>query len=66
MAYKVEQDIINGVEEDEIDDAEDTKNDELESAPKVVKAVAQKDLPRDEKRRLQKADLLRKEKSYYI
>lgn len=62
MAYKVEQDIINGVEEDEIDDAEDTKNDELEAAPKVVKAVAQKDLPRDEKRRLQKADLLRKER----
>jgi len=62
MAYKVQQDIINGVEEDEIDDAEDTKNDELEAAPKVVKAVAQKDLPREEKRRLQKADLLRKER----
>lgn len=62
MAYKVQQDIINGVEEDEIDDAEDTKNDELVATPKVVKAVAQKDLPREEKRRLQKADLLRKER----
>lgn len=62
MAYKVQQDIINGIEEDEIDDAEDTKNDELEAATKVIKSVAQKDLPREEKRRLQKADLLRKER----
>jgi len=62
MAYKVQQDIINGIEEDEIDDAEDTKNDELVATPKVVKAVAQKDLPKDEKRKLQRADLLRKER----
>jgi hypothetical protein len=70
MAFKVEQDIINGVEQDEIDEANDEEdeklNDELEpvlaAKVKASKAIAQKDLPREQRRALQRADLLRKER----
>lgn len=61
-AYKKEQDIINGVEEeDEIEDS--NENDELDSDEGVEaskKIVKQKDLPKEKKRALQRADLLRK------
>lgn len=63
--YRKQQNIINGVEEDETEDLDET-NDELtpgsKNEIKVEKVVPQKLLPREQKKRLQKADLLRKER----
>lgn len=67
--YRKQQNIINGVEEDETEDLDET-NDELtpgsKNEIKVEKAVPQKLLPREQKKRLQKADLLRKERVIVI
>ena len=67
--FKKEQDVINGVEdeddmldEDDIDTLKDEEeNHELEPK-KVAKPVAQASLSKDKKRALQRADLLRKER----
>ena len=67
--YRKQQNIINGVEEDETEDLNET-NDELtpgsKNETKVEKVVPQKLLPREQKKRLQKADLLRKERVIVI
>lgn len=67
--YRKQQNIINGVEEDETEDLDET-NDELtpgsKNETKVEKVVSQKLLPREQKKRLQKADLLRKERVIVI
>ena len=67
--YRKQQNIINGVEEDETEDLDET-NDELtpgsKNETKVEKVVPQKLLPREQKKRLQKADLLRKERVIVI
>lgn len=67
--YRKQQNIINGVEEDEAEDLDET-NDELtpgsKNETKVEKVVPQKLLPREQKKRLQKADLLRKERVIVI
>ena len=67
--YRKQQNIINGVEEDETEDLDKT-NDELtpgsKNETKVEKVVPQKLLPREQKKRLQKADLLRKERVIVI
>ena len=67
--YRKQQNIINGVEEDETEDLDET-NDELtpgsKNEIKVEKVVPQKLLPREQKKRLQKADLLRKERVIVI
>lgn len=67
--YRRQQNIINGVEEDETEDLDET-NDELtpgsKNETKVEKVVPQKLLPREQKKRLQKADLLRKERVIVI
>ena len=57
--FKVQQDVINGVEP-EVE--EDDENDELVPEKKVVTSKAAKDLPLNERRALQRADLLRKER----
>ena len=57
--FKVQQDVINGVEP-EIE--EEDENDELVPEKKVVTSKAAKDLPLNERRALQRADLLRKER----
>lgn len=67
--YRKQQNIINGVEEDETEDLDET-NDELtpgsKNETKAEKVVPQKLLPREQKKRLQKADLLRKERVIVI
>lgn len=67
--YRKQQNIINGVEEDETEDLDET-NDELtpgsKNETKVEKVVPQKLLPREQKKRLQRADLLRKERVIVI
>lgn len=67
--YRKQQNIINGVEEDDAEDLDET-NDELtpgsKNETKVEKVVPQKLLPREQKKRLQKADLLRKERVIVI
>lgn len=67
--YRKQQNIINGVEEDETEDLDEI-NDELtpgsKNETKVEKVVPQKLLPREQKKRLQKADLLRKERVIVI
>lgn len=67
--YRKQQNIINGVEEDETEDLDET-SDELtpgsKNETKVEKVVPQKLLPREQKKRLQKADLLRKERVIVI
>ena len=57
--FKVQQDVINGVEPEVEEEGE---NDELVSEKKVVTSKAAKDLPLNERRALQRADLLRKER----
>lgn len=57
--FKVQQDVINGVEP-EVE--EENENDELVPEKKVVTSKAAKDLPLSERRALQRADLLRKER----
>ena len=57
--FKVQQDVINGVEP-EVE--EEDENDELVPEKKVVTSKAAKDLPLNERRALQRADLLRKER----
>ena len=57
--FKVQQDVINGVEP-EVE--EENENDELVPEKKVVTSKAAKDLPLNERRALQRADLLRKER----
>lgn len=61
VAFKKSQNAINGIEDDTEDEDE---NDELESTnvKKILQSVAQKDMPREKKKELQKADLLRKER----
>ena len=67
-AYKTQQDIINGVEPEIEDEPADEENDESvselkEDAPaKVVKPKAAKEMSINERRQLQRADLLRKER----
>ena len=64
VRFKKEQDVINGIEEEEetLDDTDDSENDELDSSPKVVKPIPQRLLPTEKRKALQKADLLRKER----
>lgn len=57
--FKVQQDVINGVEPDV---EEEDENDELVPEKKVVTSKAARDLPKNERRALQRADLLRKER----
>lgn len=65
-AYKIQQDIINGVEPEELNDED--KSSELEtntesvSVPKPVVAKPARELSRNERKALQRADLMRKER----
>ena len=67
-AYKTQQDIINGIEPEVTDDEEELDtNVESESVPKPVEpkiAVAKpaRELSRNERKALQRADLMRKER----
>ena len=67
-AYKTQQDIINGVEPEIEDELADEENDESvselkEDAPvKVAKSKSAKEMSINERRQLQRADLLRKER----
>lgn len=71
-AYKIQQDIINGVEPEELngedDSGESDKSSELETnaesvaVPKPVVAKPARELSRNERKALQRADLMRKER----
>ena len=65
-AFKVQQDIINGVEPEVVEDEEEIADEvtSTESAPAVKIAVAKpaRELSRNERKALQRADLMRKER----
>ena len=65
-AFKVQQDIINGVEPEVVEDEDETTDEvtSTESAPavKTVAAKPARELSRNERKALQRADLMRKER----